>query len=440
MAIFPLAYKHIVMDNRQTRITDLSDSEFISFLYSERDRENSLCQYHGWSDWALIGAILTILGIIYTNLKNAVHIDWVQSLYYATGSIAFFLAYHTWLRLFKRERGHDFSRVRLLKEMTPWADAALSSLTAITAIVVFIIKDGLSSVPFTWIIILALQVVAVTVALVFRNRVVPFYFFRPFFPRLWWNIIFDVLVGGLFGSVGSLSFNKASWCLLNPEFENGICIGAIAVLLYFIIKLRVENRVVEQFDAIVDMYLYTDVSKEETFQKILCNRMGYGVMEICQKEMMRVREATVTCEQKTKELEEIKTRIQNEQYDIKQIPTYHRQLKEVLNYLKDAVKQSGKLTSRLDEMVKIAPALNQVTAIKTVLKANHDLYLKVNAAQKELDYAADLVNSEFDKYYCQKSNTLCSTFDCEYRNDPMDKKYARELRMRRLLTKLHLKK
>lgn len=48
------------MGAKKSGITDLSDSEFLSFLYSERDRENSLSQYQGWNYWALVGAIGTI--------------------------------------------------------------------------------------------------------------------------------------------------------------------------------------------------------------------------------------------------------------------------------------------------------------------------------------------------------------------------------------------
>ena len=35
------------MDNNKSAIPDLPDTEFISFLYSERDRENSLSLYQG---------------------------------------------------------------------------------------------------------------------------------------------------------------------------------------------------------------------------------------------------------------------------------------------------------------------------------------------------------------------------------------------------------
>ena len=41
-------------------ITDLTDAEFLSFLYSERDREESLNSYQGWNVWAVAGALITV--------------------------------------------------------------------------------------------------------------------------------------------------------------------------------------------------------------------------------------------------------------------------------------------------------------------------------------------------------------------------------------------
>lgn len=37
------------MDEQSKHILGLSDAEFLSFLYSERDRENSLSQDAGWN-------------------------------------------------------------------------------------------------------------------------------------------------------------------------------------------------------------------------------------------------------------------------------------------------------------------------------------------------------------------------------------------------------
>lgn len=438
MAMSTSVHKCSVMDNKKTTIPDFSDIDFISFLYSERDRENSLSQYHGWNYWALIGAIITILSLAYAALKGIERIDWMRVTYYATGSIAFFLAYHSWLKFIKRERGHDYTRVRLLREMAPWVDSGLAILTSIVAIVLILFFDCPSYVFWTWIVVLVIQIVVLVIVLVNRDRLVPYYFYRPYFTRLWLNIAYDGCAGGLFALAWSSSFKKASWYILNPEFEVGVCLGAVVVLAYFFIRIKVENKVVEQFDAIVDMYLYTGISKEETYQAILCNRMGYGVLDVCKKELSKVREMSDACEKRTKELQELKAMIQGGKYDINKIPSCRKNMKGILHYLNDSLKQSERLANRLKEMVKTAPVLNQVSAINTVFDTNHELYQRVSTAQKEVDEVSSILEKEFDKYYCQKSNTLCAILSCDHRNDPMEKKYARELRWRRFLNKIHL--
>ena len=82
-------------EKKKNPIIDFSDQEFQSFLYSERDRENSLSQYHGWNNWALIGAIITVLSVAYASLKGGGQINWAQCVYYATGAVSFFLAYNS---------------------------------------------------------------------------------------------------------------------------------------------------------------------------------------------------------------------------------------------------------------------------------------------------------------------------------------------------------
>lgn len=409
-------------------IENLNEAEFISFLYSERDRENSLCQYHGWNDWALIGAIITVLGVAYASLKGGGPFNWMRSAYYATGTVSFFLAYHSCFTFINRDRGHDFTRVRLLKEMAPWADSVLAIVTAITALILILIYDNISDVFWSWIIVLVVQILVVTIALINRNHPVPFYFTRPYFPSLMWNITYDGIAGGLFAWLWSASFKKASWIIFNSEFEVGACIGAAVVLFYFLVRVKFENKAVEQFDAIVDMYLYVGKSKEETFNAILCNRMGYGALEVVQKDLKQVQEAAADCEKKRQEIEALKTKIQNGDYDINQISTDNRRLKDILRFMNDSLKQSDKLANRLNEMVRVAPVLDHVKIINIVFDTNHELYLQVKAVQTEVGVVLSLLQNEFDKCFCQKANALCPNLDCEHRSEPMDKKYIRQLR------------
>lgn len=428
------------MDNNKSTIPDLSDTEFISFLYSERDRENSLSLYQGWNYWALIGAIITILSVAYSALKGSASIDWMRTTYYATGVIAFFLAYHSLFKFFKRKRGYDFSRVSLLKELTPWVDSCLVVAVALSAIVLIIIYDSPSSVLWYWALVLTVQIIVSVIALINRNRLVPSYFYRPYSHSSWVNIAYSGIASGLFAGAWSSSFKKASWCLLNSEFEVGICLGGALILVYFLIKIKVENKAVEQFDAIIDGFIYTKTSKETTYQAILCNRMGYGVLEVCKNDLSKVREMSDTCKKNTKVLQDIKDMMQNNKCDIEQIPTYFKQLKGILKYLNKPLEQSERLVNRLDEFIKIAPVLNQVDIINTICNTAKELHRNIYAVQNEVYEAFSMLKKKFEKYYCQRSNMLCAKHSCEYRTHPLDKKYALKHRWHRFLNKLNLKK
>jgi len=53
------------MGEKKLFVSEMTDSEFVSFLYSERDRENGLSLYQGWNNWAIAGALITIIYNIY---------------------------------------------------------------------------------------------------------------------------------------------------------------------------------------------------------------------------------------------------------------------------------------------------------------------------------------------------------------------------------------
>ena len=126
------------MEDRNARIYELSDSEFLSFLYAERDRENSLSQFQGWNNWAIAGAIVTIVCAIYTICKNTVLIDSEYILYGFTGAMALYLLIKAYSVFFMRKRGYNRYCVRVLKEQIPKVDLILIIISSICAIAVAI--------------------------------------------------------------------------------------------------------------------------------------------------------------------------------------------------------------------------------------------------------------------------------------------------------------
>jgi hypothetical protein len=54
-----------VKEKHDFKVTELSDAEFLSYLYAERDREESLNSYQGWNLWVVIGAMITVACAVY---------------------------------------------------------------------------------------------------------------------------------------------------------------------------------------------------------------------------------------------------------------------------------------------------------------------------------------------------------------------------------------
>jgi hypothetical protein len=51
-------------------------------------------------------------------------------------------------------------------------------------------------------------------------------------------------------------------------------VAACFILIFILLKINTGNKSVRRFEKILDNYLYMNVSKEDTFKKIMINRMG----------------------------------------------------------------------------------------------------------------------------------------------------------------------
>lgn len=287
-------------------IGNLADSDFISFLYSERERENSLSGFHGWNNWALAGAIVTVICSGYAVLKLNPSLDVTRVLYNTSCLIAFFLAYHSWTNIFRRERAVDFSKVRMMKEVIPIIKLVFVFVCAIASSITIAVVDRCNVVFWLWVSVIAAYMITLIIALCTKEKVVPSLFREMMLPWAWINAGYEAVIGAVFSLIGTQSFRLARRAILIPEFEFAACVAAFLILLYILFSLNFGNKVVRRFDAIIDRYLYAAATKEETFHEISKNRMGYGVLDACYKELKDVEKRTKQCEDEEKELAEMR--------------------------------------------------------------------------------------------------------------------------------------
>ena len=144
-------------------IAELTGAEFLSFLYSERDREESLNSYQGWNVWAVVGALITVMCTAYGVLEaHTGEIDRVRTIYLLSYSLScifgFWNAFLTVLSFTERKRAVDYKRMKRLKEVAPIPYLIVTTACSLEMAMGFIVINIVNSldwniVAISWIVL-----------------------------------------------------------------------------------------------------------------------------------------------------------------------------------------------------------------------------------------------------------------------------------------------
>lgn len=399
-----------------SHIPNFADSDFISFLYSERERENNLNQYQGWNYWVLIVALISTLCALYSTCRSITDIFTGAVFYFISGLISGGFAYKTILDVFRKDRACDFTRVRFLKDVVPWVDIAFIMVASIILSVwSYWLFGEITSIFLVWGAIFICYVGILLFDIVFRKELTPVNLNKAYFPKLYQNIILNGYFGAFWGVLSQHSFQMADKALLSVEFEIAIYATTIFFLLYFIFTINFGNKVVKEFDLILDRYLYQGESKENTFNMILMNRMGYGVLEVCYNEWKQILTMLSQVEDVKEMILKIRKAIVENNYDLPALSSYWNILRVSIQKMEKILRETQKLSGRLDEFVKVSDAFDRED-VEKLFNTNEIAYSNVDDICNKVSELKTLIQAEVDKYYCNRVGVLCKN-ECQRRTD-----------------------
>lgn len=371
------------MKKKKNRMIEVSDSEFLSFLYSERDRENSLNQVPGWNYWAIVGAGITILCAAYYILKDQLPLNGKAVLYLTSTFLAIVLSCGSFFRILNNGRAVDFSRVRLMKEVIPVVHVCFVFLCSIVLAILILITAGCNVVFGLWIALLFVFSLALAIDLCHKDTIVPAYYYDTMLPWTKANIAFEIAVSVLYVQVALNSFRMASSYYFSAEFEIAACIAGLVALSYLFLKILDKDDTVTRIDNVIEGFLYKGVSKEESFHQMSINRWGYGVLDACRKELTDVENNYLICDDDRKSLDVITESLQTHDASLSDLDGFLGQIDQVLGRLKGTVHAAKKLNERVIRVFKVAPVLSEVSdlnyledSIKTIISKVDDLQTK----------------------------------------------------------------
>lgn len=411
--------------NKSNRITELQDSDFLSFLYSERDREESLNHFQGWNLWAVVGAMATMICTLYGILcKYHAEIDTLNVGYILSGMLSLIFCYQPWWTfggaIFVRERGVDINKLRFLEEITPkvYLRTALCCSVVFTAYILLLDDNNpWNEVTIFWIVSALLFAFGNVSAYRNRNKIVSSVFDVLVFSKLQWNVYFVSAIGGVLSVVWVGSFRRGYGGVFNsPDFEVVICITACLLLLRLFFHINSELKKSSNIDKILDDYLYKGMSKEDAYYQMQVSRMGRGVLASCGKELMKVKASYDAFEPHKEKMEELIIQFDKGEVNADIIYNYFYWVKQTTVYAKTCSRNAKNMDERLKQIAKQVPALVDNEEYKNLLLIVDVLLDRTIEMMDVTRTASDKMDMWLCNNVCEKYGCVCIK-ECSHRHD-----------------------
>ena len=385
-------------------IMDLTDAEFLSFLYSERDREERLSRWQGWNNWALAGAFVAVIWTANSIWNDHYYVEGYDVMYFTSGIMAISLLLYSCMIFLKRERGIDFSKMKWFKEVFPRHLVLIALGCSIVFSLLILKKDGYCNLFWLWSILGIIVVLSIGSLLFYRNKVMPAYDDGFMFPWVKVNICYNAVMASFYGPIALLSFKKVSSDLLSNEFQIAACISICIALFYIFLKLYSDDKPAKRLDIIIDDYIYNGVTKEKTIREVVKNRMGYSVMDVCYNNLTEIIDLMLECEDDYKKLVGIKEAVEEGECVIAQFNKLQNETKVFYDKLSKVSKKGLMLSDKLVEIQKVAMGWNNIAAMKAIVNKNKEVMDRINFMMDKVHEIVDFFQKRINEL---KANGGC---------------------------------
>ena len=405
---------------KESKVAELSDAEFVSFLYAERERENSLSRYQGWNIWALAVAIVTVVCTAYSIVKaNPASINSLCFLYYTSGFVAFMMSYSPIRLLFAKERGVDYRKLRTIKEVSPSSYLFVGFIVTFLFSALIPIVDKASPwnvVSIGWMVAFVLYATGKVSCRINRNKIVCPDVSEIVFANGNLDKLYGILTGFVLLAIGQLSFRRFPIIIGVPELELAVCVASLVLLGYLLIVVVRSEKTSNKIDVLIDEYVYKGVSKETIFWKMRVSRMGNTVLEACINEVLDIGKSFDEYKQKKDLLEEVDKVFASGTVDETKVMEYYQNIEAAQDYLSKSLRQCHALIERLHEVEKQVPALKDDEDYIKLVQMCSVQVTRNEEMITALKTTSSRVGQWINQFHCDKCGGVC-TRDCEHRHD-----------------------
>ena len=398
-------------------MTELSKSEFLSFLYAEKSRELENNQVPGWSKWALWGVVATLLVNIYRIIGN---IDQdINNLLVAQNSVYCLALLLMWLDtlLTIKARTYNSGKIRRLIDEAPIYAYIIRCILSIAGFVLLIICGYHWAICLSW--FLGLCTSTYVIIYIAKNK-------NNLTQVRWRKMVFrDDRLDVIILTISNFTYFPVCWSfpiqkldLLDAEFEIAFCLIIALAVISVIVNMRLsKDRKAFELDRIIDRFIIGTINQEDAYSQYILLYYGANIGQAIEKELACIPELERTHEAIKAETTELRREIDAQPITLKD---YFRMKNQILL----ARKQYKKIYAAFKMLFKRIDEIQEMGLPQAAIEEMSKYTMKINMAGDKLmniqDELIDILQRLHDDYfkdrYCPSHRVLCHNYLCHRRN------------------------
>lgn len=412
--------------NKDSKIWEWTDSEFLSFLYTERDREYSKHSEWGVNFWAVGAAIIGMLGYAYHAIsEDYCSFDWRLFLYYSTAiGDLMILGTILLLPLIKRDRWVNKFRVTTIRYNAPAVAILGKAVIAYNSFRWLLKLKDFDIVFWLWGSLLVFEILICVYLLINQNKLIKISQRGHIFGNIVLEWIYRIVEGGICVSILLMSLHGwgNQYYMEVKEFEMA-CVFAIIVGLLWLAFYRMLDKRYRLMDRWIDQYIYGKLTKEEAYLYLLEYSQDYDIVDILRDEYEKI---------KPLQNEISKWREKHKEYIrlIREGKVEFDDCKKYLTFIDNETTISEKL---LNKCTIVNDKIKEIVKLEA-LPASMDLFNKlineINSLEDEVFECIEESNKICKElklfvtsFMCTKYGGLCGVENCVHRNEKMSFRY-----------------
>lgn len=405
--------------DKNHQIYELSDSEFLSFLYAERDREFSKFSSWGVNFWVAGVAIIGLLGYAYSQISiDYDTFKWHLFVLYSTVLGALLLSLVTIVHpLLINDRWSNKYRVTTVRANVQSTEILGKLYIAISSIMYISYLNEKNEVFWLWCVVCGVEFAIWLYVSVYGDKLIRMKRIGHIFDVIWKECAYRGIECGLCLAIFCVALK--TWGHQYPfaakEFEMG-CVFAIFCGIIWFTMFRIFDKRHDSIDWWIDQYIYGTLTKEEVYLYMLQYTQGYDIVEIIRPDLEKIQ----SIKNRMKYFSEIHKRYLD-------LPK-NRQLNHVecYKYIDDLMKENAMLGEAREVIEHLSGRFKEIMILDSDISEDvmNMLMTELNKFteeyelfQKEADRVINALNEFVHSFECTKYGGLCSKLDCPHRNE-----------------------